>query len=462
MLTKLKAEIWGLLTSKRLALCLIVCLTLISTGAMLLESDKLITAKGLLATRWAKNLGLNHIFSTWWFLTVVGLFFLNTLACTLKQWELLRKQTEGGFKGLCLQTKPVFVVRLSQGEELPPQVISPKDIQVVLRKFRYSTELIEDNGRLSVVGSKNRIGRWGSIIFHASLLVIIAGAIWGQLYKLDAQFFVIEGKEFTDLHSEYVQVKEGPLLGENHGQFKIFLHSVTAIGYNQYGVPDNIESDLTLTGPDGSLERVKVSNREPKSFADYELYQFKHGYVPILGFKAKESTKGYRITAILDSLIHGVSEEHFGKVKLPGTQLVAKVKFFADVGGGAENPRAATYQLKNPGLFVEIYDRGRLLYKGTLKPGAKIIFAGNTLEFLQLKQWSGLSVNKDQGRIPVYTGFWGAVTGIFLIYFVTPKSVLITLANDEISIGGQAGRFQALFKEELQSLRDAILISLDS
>ena len=456
MLTKLKAEIWGLLTSKRLALYLIVCLTLISTGAMLLESDKLITAKGLLATRWAKNLGLDHIFSTWWFLTVVGLFFLNTLACSLKQWDLLRRQSKVGIRGLCLQNNPVFVVRLSGEAEPSPGVISPRDIQSVLRKYRYSAELIEANGRLAVVGSKNKPGRWGSLIFHASLLVIIAGAILGQLYKLDGQFFIVEGNEFIDRHTEYVQVKEGPLFGENHGQYKIFLHSVKAIGYNQYGVPDNLESDLTVSGPDGSYERLKVSNREPKSFGNHGIYQFKHGYVPILGFKAKESTKGYRITAILDSLIHGVSEEHFGKVKLPGTQLVAKVKFFADVGGGAENPRAATYQLKNPGLFVEIYDRGRFLYKGTLKPGAKIIFAGNTLEFLQLKQWSGLSVNKDQGRIPVYTGFWGAVAGIFLIYFVTPKSVLITLANDEISIGGHAGRFQALFKEELQSLRDDI------
>ncbi len=461
MLTKLKIEVWRLLTSKRLALWLIVGLTLISTGAVLLDSDKLITARGLLATQWAKSLGLDHIFSTWWFLTVVGLFFLNTLACTFKQWEMLRMQTKGGIRVFSEQTKPMFVVRLSRAKEPSPKVISPGNIQGVLRKFRYSTKLIEDNGRLSVVGSKNRIGRWGSIIFHIGLLIIIAGAIWGQLYKLDGQFFVIEGKEFTDLHSEYVQVKEGPLFAENHGRFKIFLHSVNVIGYNQYGVPDNLESDLTLTGPEGSSKRVKVSNREPKSLADYELYQFKHGYVPILGFKPKDSTKGYLITAILDSLIHGVSEEHLGQIKLPGTQLVAKVKFFADVGGSAENPTAASYQLKNPGLFMKIYDKERLVYKGVFKPGDKVVFEGSTLEFLQLKQWSGLSVNKDQGRIPVYIGFWGGIAGIFLIYFVNPKVVLITLANDEISIRGQAGRFQALFKEELQAIRDDRIIRLE-
>lgn len=454
MLTKLKAEIWALLTSKRLALCLIVGLTLISTGAMLLDFDKLITAEGLLATRWAKSLGLDHIFSTWWFLTVVGLFLLNTLACTIKQWELLRRQIKGGVRQLCLQIKPMFVVTLPWEEKFPPRVISPKDIQLVLRKYRYSIEVIEDNGRFLVIGGKNRIGRWGSIIFHTGLLVIIIGAIWGQLYKLDAQFFVIEGREFTDLHSEYVQVKEGPLFGENHGQFKVFLHSIKAVGYNQYGVPDNLESDLTLSGIDGSSTRVKVSNREPKNFADYQLYQFKHGYVPILGFKAKGSTKGYRITAILDSLIHGVSEEHLGQIKLPETQLTARVKFFADIGGDAENPRATSYQLKNPGLFITIYDGERLVDQGILKPEDKRIFEGNTLEFLQLKQWSGLSVTKDRGRIPVYIGFWGGIAGIFLIYFLTPKTVLITLAKDEISIGGQVGRFQALFREELQSIRD--------
>jgi cytochrome c biogenesis protein ResB len=378
------------------------------------------------------------------------------MACTIKQLALLLKQTKGGFNGVSLQIKPMYVSQVSQSGQLSVKAITPGDIHAVLRKFRYSTGIIEDNGRLSVMGSKNRLGRWGSMIFHTSLLLIITGALLGQLHKLDGQFFIVEGNEFFDKHSEYVQVKEGRLFAENHAQFKLFLHAVRAIGFNQYGVPDNLKSDLTVSKPDGSIERVKVSNQEPYSFADYQLYQFKHGYVPILGFRAKDSTKGYRITAILDSLIHEQSEEHLGKLDLPGTQLVARVKFFSDIDGGPENPRAASYQLKNPGLFTTIQDGERLVYKGVVKPGDKIIFAGNTMEFLELKQWSGLSIHKDRGKILVFIGFWGAIAGIFLIYFVTPKTVLITLTSELITIGGKTGRFQALFGEELQLIRDDI------
>ncbi|MHB9010407.1 MAG: cytochrome c biogenesis protein ResB [Carboxydocellales bacterium] len=461
MYIKWTTEVWGLLTSKRLALYLIMCLTLMLSGAMLLESDKLITVKGVLITPWVKSLGFDHVFSTWWFLTAVGLFFLNILACTIKQWQLLSNQTKSRVSGLYKQIKPMFVVSLSLGEELSPKIMSPRNIQVILRKFRYSTELIKAKDTVLVVGSKNRVGRWGSLIFHTSLLRIILGAIWGQVYKFNGQFFIVEGNKFFDRHSEYIQVKEGRLFAENHGQFNFFLHSIKTIGFNQYGVPDNLESDLTVSKPDGSKERVKVSNQEPYSFADYELYQFKHGYVPILGFRAKDSTKGYRITAILDSLIHEQSEEHLGKLDLPGTQLVARVKFFPDINGGPENPRAASYQLKNPGLFTTIHDGERLVYKGVVKPGDKIIFAGNTMEFLELKQWSGFSVNKDRGKIPVFIGFWGAIAGIFLIYFVTPKTVMITLTTDLITMVGKTGRFQALFGEELQSIRDDIMITID-
>src|SRR3989338_6253897 len=45
---------------------------------------------GRIGGAWVTNLRLNNVFSSYWFLALMAGGFLNMLACTVKQWKILR------------------------------------------------------------------------------------------------------------------------------------------------------------------------------------------------------------------------------------------------------------------------------------------------------------------------------------------------------------------------------------
>lgn len=297
-----------------------------------------------------------------WFLILIGGFFLNILTCTL---DMAGKTVKAGKSGKMARYFPA--------------------------------------------------SRWGAVIFHLGLIVIILSGALAVATKMDGLLAVPEGQSFYDAHENYVELAEGPWFGEEHGKFQVYLHNVRITSYNEKDVPDAYASEISFV-ENGQLTRRRMTKTgQPAMYRGITFFQYKHGYIPVLQQQAAGAdTFTYKV--ILDAYMHGYSEEHKGEFTLPNTGFRVAARFFPDVTGPVEQPRAASYRLRNPGLFLIISRDKEVVYRGTLKKGETARFSGVTLTFQGLSRWSGLRVVEDRGRIWLYLGFWVSIGGLGLLY----------------------------------------------
>lgn len=270
-------------------------------------------------------------------------------------------------------------------------------------------------GRLEKMSRYFMAARWGTVIFHLGLIIIVLSGSLAFATKMDGLIAVPEGQSFYDAHENYVELTEGPWYDEVHGKFQIYLHNVRVTSYNAQNVPDAYASKISFV-EEGRLTRpMDTKTGRPAVYRGFTFFQYKHGYIPVLRQKTT-GTSPFTYKVILDAYMHGSSEEHRGEFTLPQTGFRVAARFYPDVAGPGERPVAASYRLKNPGLFLIISRDKEVIYRGTLKKGGTVNFSGVALTFQDLSRWSGFRVVEDRGRLWLYIGFWVCVAGLGTVY----------------------------------------------
>ena len=134
------------------------------------------------------NLGLDHVYQTWWFLLLLITLGICLISCTMtRQFPLLRTSKEYFFK----QKKKSFL-------ELPFFVKIQNTYylkEMILLKLQNLNFYIYQNKDL-IYGYKGLIGRISPILVHFSLIVILIGASIGAFKNFKAQEILPKGELF--------------------------------------------------------------------------------------------------------------------------------------------------------------------------------------------------------------------------------------------------------------------------
>ena len=197
-LFKLK-KIFTLFTNLKFAIFILLIIAISSSFGSFIEQEEPILfyqenypinqpIYGFIDSNLIINLGLDHIYRTWWFLMLLLILGTCLISCTItRQFPLLVNSKEYFFK----QKKKSFL-------ELPFFVKMQNSYylkEMILLKIQSMNFYIYQNQNL-IYGYKGLIGRISPILVHLSLIIILLGSGIGAFKNFKAQEILPKGELF--------------------------------------------------------------------------------------------------------------------------------------------------------------------------------------------------------------------------------------------------------------------------
>ena len=252
-------KVLGFLRSMRFGMLLLALIALLSIVGTLIPQGQTLEAYEAAYGRSAYAimfLGLDHLYSTWYYVGLFLLLCVNLLFCSVLRFGRVRR------------ARGALLAAADRAAEL--EGFSHPDPEAVLRKkgFRRSGD-----GWL-----RNGLGLYGSFITHLALLLMLIAC---------ACVFALEVKtDYTVKVGEQVTLEDGTVL-------RVDSFSMESDGRLDY------VSDLTATLPNGETASGTIRVNQPKKFGRYKVYQQSYNYVGQLDIRTSEDGADER--ASLDS-----------------------------------------------------------------------------------------------------------------------------------------------------------------
>ncbi len=454
----LGAAAWRGLRSRRLAIALLALLAFAAgLGAALPQIDRVgplaygeWTQDNPLLARLAALLGLDALYSSWWFLGLFALLYVNTLACTLPQ---LRR-------AFALATRPPVLAapgrrhaahEISTGQQAEDALASAARL---LQARGYRVAPLPG----SLDARKGTVAVWGSPIFHLGLVVVLTGAAIAGLFRFSGYVELGEGQGFANRAGAYTQATAGPLfnrfvaigplrLGEGYRDFAIQLDrfSVTPSNWGG-GIASQLASEVRVVEGGQEVGRTVIRVNEPLEYGGMWIYPTPlHGPAPIFEVVLPDGSAESGMVNLADA----GDGRYENTVALPGTTLQMTVR----ATEGSQD------------LKVEVTERKYPRFAGQLAPGGSATVRDVTLTYREMRQWTALRVENDPGTAPMYAGFALTIAGLALGYLFERREVWIESTNcsggTSLRLGGNAPRLRALFAAELEELATTLRGTLE-
>ncbi len=453
-------KISAFFTSRKLAVTLIILIVLLSIiGTHIPQRSQL---KSDVYNTWKTNhlgeaqvyetLGLTDLFSSVIFLGAVLLLFINTLFCTKNMLTAAIRKMEVRFhkKEYISRLENTTLIRISKGQDSAISIISSE-----LRACGYKVSQEENR----IHAEKNRIGTFGTSIFHLCILFIILSSLYGTTGRMEGDMRLVEGQTLSEDHGNYMYINEGPLFFENHQKFNITLEKIYPDFYDESNTARGVAGKLVITR-DG--EEVKTDLVYSNNLMTYQGYTFLgnvNGLAPLLVLRNPDGSviSGSYITASdTDDSRRYVAMFDIGDTGLEGGLMVYMTSNLTSLNIAEEDVEQI------PVMFLKIFDRGTEIFDGRLGLNDAVQIGDKYLVFSDIKYWSNFYIVKDDGTVPVYAGFALMTLGLMVMFFVVPKKIWVEISKDEkkedseIHISGRAERFRSLYDEEYSGLINQI------
>lgn len=403
----------------------------------------------------AEFIGLDRLFSTWWFLLLVGALYLNTLACTINQVELgvnlyFRRPIFLSRTALS-STKEAFLMDLEKGADN----INEK-IELVLKRHGYRTVIFptgdstnrQDSPPIArIYAEKGRLGVLGSPILHIGLLLALTAVGWSALMRFTGYVEVGEGQLFTDTNAAYLQYSEGPLFGNRYGGFDLRVDRVTIkdpIAYGRF-MDETAESDVTIWEGSKKVAGGTLVVNNSLEYKGKRIFQTSLFGPAVLLQTVYQDGSGERGMVNLTRDENGI----FGNtLYLP--RSIYKATLLMDSVDGDVN--------------IEIRWRDDLLYSGPIKPGQRLDMDGVSLSLIDRRHWTGLRVVSDQSQPLLFGGFLITVIGLFVCAAVSRRQIWLLVEgigdNHRIAGAGITRKHSELFAEEFNEIQSVLRASI--
>lgn len=429
-----RGEILPLLADLRLAIALLLIIAISSISGTVIEQGESMAFYqenypekpalfGFLTWKLILLLELDHVYRTWWFLSILILFGASLTACTFtRQFPALKAANRWKF----YEQKQQFE-KLALSAEL--ETGSLNSLEQILQQRRY---LVFQEGD-KLYGRKGIIGKIGPIIVHASMLMILAGAIVGSITGFIGQEMVASGQTF--------QIKNIVDAGAfSQSQFpKDWSVRVNRfwIDYTPEGKIDQFYSDLSILDKNSQeVDRKTIFVNQPMRYGGVTMYQADWA-IAAVRVRINNSPVFQLPMAELKTV---------GGGRIWGTWIPTK----PDLSEGV--PLLA----KDLQGTVLIYDATGKLF-ASVREGMSTEVNGVRLFVDKIVGSTGLQIKSDPGIPIVYLGF-GLLMLSVLMSYVSHSQIWALQEGDKVYIGGKTNRASVVFEREILE----ILEQLDS
>ena len=234
------------------------------------------------------GLGAFDMYGAPLFLALLMLLFLSLTACLAPRvrawWRLTRYGRPPATRHLGSHPEQ----HTFPTSRTPAQVESAVRTELRRRRYRMRDRDGQDGDdpdRTDVAGEKGIVSReGGSLAFHLSFYVLLIAIVLGQLLGFEGQVGIVEGRAFTDTQLAYWNASPGRWwTGDDHTGFTLELDEfhIDWIRDPQFaGTPSLFQSDVTVTGADGTTFSDTVGGNDPLVVDGMKIHQLEWGYAP--------------------------------------------------------------------------------------------------------------------------------------------------------------------------------------
>jgi cytochrome c biogenesis protein len=429
----IRREVLPVLTDLRLAIILLLIIALFSVSGTVIEQGQLPdfyqsnypehpALFGFLSWKVIQVVGLDHVYRTWWFLSLLVLFGTSLTACTFtRQLPALKAAQKWKY-----YEEPRNFTKLALSAEL--EGVSLPSITPILQQKSYRIFQEKDD---ILYARKGIIGKLGPIIVHIGIVAILLGGIWGAMTGFMAQEMISSGDTF--------QVKNIVDAGAWSSQDVLKDWSVRVnrfwIDYTPTGGIDQFYSDMSVLNNEGKeVNHEKIYVNKPLRYHGVVFYQTDWGI----------SSVRVRLNKSPIFQLPMVQLDTKGKGRLWGTWIPTKPDLSEGVSLLAKDLQG----------MVLIYDaQGKLI--NTVRAGMSIPVNGVNLQILDVMGSTGLQIKFDPGIPIVYTGFALLMLGVVMSYF-SHSQIWALQTGKTLYIGGKTNRAQVAFEQEILEILDQL------
>ena len=428
MLLPEKKRYWKSITflaDLRIAVLLLLLIAIVSITGTVIEQDQALSfykinypeiqpILGFLNWKVITTLGFDHVYNTPWFTALIALFSTSLISCTfLRQLPTLKKARQWQFYSTKKRFKNIEISANLKNVDIT------RSSYKLLKKGFYLFQR-----KNYVYAYKGLIGRISPIAVHASIILVLSGALWGSISGFTDQE-LIPKSEIVHIQNP---IKTGFLSSINQ-KYSSRINNFW-INYSDLNI-DQFYTDLSLLNQDGvEVKRKVIYVNETLSFNGVTFYQTDWD---ILGLRLKLNNNinsQYRL-----SLIGNKKTNHLWRTFVT-TNSGEKKDFLIILNDLTGN--------------VSIYNnRGQLIQQS--KVGDLIELKDFQLQVLDILTATGLQIKSDPGITLVYIGFGLLILSTGSSY-ITYSRFWVLKEKEITFIGGSTNRASLAFQKDFTDI----------
>jgi cytochrome c biogenesis protein len=384
-----------------------------------------------------------------WFLLMMALLAVNLTVCSVNRfprtWRIFSSARSGG------RGSPFGGGAADHVFSLPgPHAREAERLEGILRKRFGTVRRAEEKGVITLHGEKGAFSYFGVYVVHASILVILAGAIIGSLSGFDGYVNIPEGETV-----DAVKLRGGQ--GTKKLDFAVRCDRFT-VEFYENGMPKEFRSDLAFLRGGKIVHEGPLRVNHPIEFAGIRFYQASYGNIP--GKARLTVTDG----GSRKKLLEVAAGEQF---ELPGRKATVSVLRVEEnlmnmgpavkLGVMSEGGGIAFWVFRqireieeaNPGITKQVPQFNPGLYK-------PYVFS---LDGIESAYYTGLQVSTDPGIPVVAAGATLMVAGFMLVFLFSHRQVWVRVeekgGNCRVSLIGRCNRDPAGLARDMNGLTAA-------
>lgn len=481
---------WTQLTSMRTALVLLFALAIAaipgSLGANVLPQRP---TNPVLVRDWIAahpglgeafdRLGLFDVYGSPWFSAIYLLLMVSMVGCIVPRVATYARAVRAMPPGV-----PKRLDRLAQHASGPTELTASEALDagerwLVSRRYRVRRQGSELSGEVGY------LRELGNLLFHVSILGVLAGVAFSSLFGFKGSAIVTEGSAFSNNLSQYDDFSSGGLFRGTFEPFTLWVDQFDVSferGSVQHGAARQFLVHARLAGPDETPADTRLEVNSPVIVGSTMVNLIGHGYAPVVTVTDASGQVAFSGPVVF--LPQDSNFTSLGVIKAPDARpqrlafdavFVPSQSTAAGVGPlsvfpDADNPMLwgtvwsgepktetgvpeNVYTLDKTGL-TQVMD-GSSPASFRLAPGQTYTLPdGSTLRFDSWKRWTKLQISSTPGLPVVYGSVGLGVLGLLLSLFVRPRRVFARVTDaDGVRLAEVGGLDKA---ESRAGLEDAV------
>lgn len=453
---------WRQLTSMRTALVLLLLLALAAVPGSVIPQQG-VNAQGV--TRWKEahpgltplyeRLGLFSVYDSPWFAAVYLLLTISLVGCILPRLAVYARafRAQPPAAPANLSRLPVHA---SYETDASPEDVLAHARKVLGRRHRLRRGETGD----AVAAERGHLREAGNLVFHCSVLVVLAGFAMGGLFGYQGGVILVEGSSFTNNLTQYDDFNPGSLFAKD--QLDPFCFTVDK--YTDHwltsgpraGMANEFKADIGYQDRCGSgaEKKFELAVNHPLDIGSTEVFLIGHGYAPVITVRDGEGKVAYTGPTVF--LPQDSSFVSYGVVKAPtakpgqiglegllyptftmqngnptsvfpaaGNPLISMLTYTGDLG--LDDGAAQSVYILDKSNATPLKRADGKPFRIDLRVGqtAKLPDGLGTVTFNGVKKWVRVQISQTPGKRIALFGVVLALIGLCGSLFIRPRRVWV-------------------------------------